>query len=111
MVTEATFRRLALAMAGAAEGAHNGHPDFRANGRVFASLHPGGERGMVKVGPEEQRELVRRHPHAFSPSSGAWGRQGCTDVALGGADEDVLRGALHLAWQAVAARPPARRRR
>ena len=47
------FRKVALAMQDAIEGAHMGHPDFRANGRIFASLHSGDRTGMVKLTPEE----------------------------------------------------------
>ena len=57
-----------------------GHPDFRANGRIFATLHPGERTGMVKLTPDEQRAFMRDHPDVFEPSSGAWGRQGCTTV-------------------------------
>lgn len=35
------FRRIALGMIGAVEGAHMGHPDFRVNGRIFATLQTG----------------------------------------------------------------------
>ena len=41
MLTADQFRDLALQMEGAVEGAHMAHPDFRANGRIFATLHPG----------------------------------------------------------------------
>ena len=67
------FRRLALAMQGAVESAHMGHPDFRANGRIFATLQADEQRGMVKLTPEEQREFMRAHPRMFVPASGAWG--------------------------------------
>lgn len=40
MLTPDAFRRLALDLPGAIESAHMGHPDFRANGRIFATLHP-----------------------------------------------------------------------
>jgi hypothetical protein len=30
------FRRIALAMTDAVEGAHMGHPDFRVKGKIFA---------------------------------------------------------------------------
>ena len=43
------FRRIALGMDGAVEGAHMGHPDFRANGKIFATLHPDLQTGMVKL--------------------------------------------------------------
>ena len=62
-----------------------GHPDFRANGRIFASLHQGDATGMVKLAPEEQAEFVRLHPEVFAPASGAWGRQGSTIVTLAAA--------------------------
>jgi hypothetical protein len=99
MLTPDQFRGLALAMDGAIESAHMGHPDFRANGRIFATLHPGNESGMVKLTPEQQQEFLRESSDAFVPSSGAWGRQGCTNVRLAAVDEDTLGQAITLAWQ------------
>jgi hypothetical protein len=88
-----------------------GHPDFRANGRIFATLHPDDRKGMVKLAPEEQRQFLREHPKMFEPSSGAWGRQGCTDVLLAAADRATIRAAMLLAWEAVVAKPAARPKR
>jgi hypothetical protein len=34
-MTPAGFRRIALGMEGAVEGAHMAHPDFRVNKRIF----------------------------------------------------------------------------
>jgi hypothetical protein len=98
-MTSEDFRRLALEMAGAIERSHMDHPDFRAHGRIFATLHHDDEWGMVKVTPEEQRELMRAHPAVFVPSAGAWGRQGCTNVKLAAADERTVRAAMLLAWE------------
>jgi len=103
-MTADDFRRLALSMHDSIEGAHMGHPDFRANGRIFATLHAGDETGMVKLTPDEQRELLRTHPKMFEPSSGAWGRQGCTNVRLAAADRATLRTAMTLAWEQAAAK-------
>ena len=36
-------------MEGAVEGAHMGHPDFRVNARIFATIHPDQQFGMVKL--------------------------------------------------------------
>lgn len=80
-----------------------GHPDFRAGGRIFATLHTGDKTGMVKLTPEQQAEFVRSHPEMFEPESGAWGRQGCTRVHLRAADEEVVGEAMTLAWQGVSA--------
>lgn len=110
------LRRMALGMKGAIESAHMGHPDFRVNGRIFATLHADDAWGMVKLTPEQQRDFMQRSP-AFAPEAGAWGRQGCTAVRLAGVDDDTLGEALTLAWQNVAhqaaarARPRARRPR
>lgn len=101
------FRRLALALEGAAEGAHMGHPDFRVGGRIFASLSADERVGTVKLSPEEQDALVGEHGAPFEPAAGAWGRQGWTRVALDAAPRPGVRAALLLAWQRqVAARPP-----
>jgi hypothetical protein len=108
-MTADDFRRLALGMQGAVEGAHMGHPDFRANGRIFATLHSNDQWAMVKLSPEEQREVMRTHPSTFVPSSGAWGRQGCTNVRLDEANAPTVRAAMMLAWQHAASSPRARR--
>lgn len=105
MLTEDRFRAIALGLKGATEGAHMGHPDFRADGRIFASLRGDGQRGMVKLTPEQQADFLRRSPEAFAPESGAWGRQGCTAVRLGLADEETVGEALTLARRNNAARP------
>ncbi len=70
-MTADDFREIVLSMDGAAEGAHMKHPDFRANGRVFASLTPGEETAVVKLAPEEQQELMRINPKSFVPAAGA----------------------------------------
>jgi hypothetical protein len=98
MASEALFRKIALALDGVVEGAHMGHPDFRRNGRIFATLRADGRHGMVKVAPADQRELVHAHPDGFAPENGAWGLQGCTRVTLPAVDEETLGEVLTLAW-------------
>ncbi len=110
-MTADDFREIVLALDGAAEGAHMGHPDFRANGRIFASLHSDDRFGMVKLTPGEQAVLLREHPKTFEPSAGAWGRQGCTNVVLAKASRPAVRAAVKLAFAAIMALPPARPRR
>ena len=98
-MTARDFRRIALGLTDAIEGAHMGHPDFRVNGRIFATLHPDNEHGMVKLPPDQQQRFVRDHPETFVPENGAWGRQGCTRVRLAAVDEETLGDAITLAWQ------------
>ena len=102
MLSPDDFRRIAPGMADAIEGAHMGHPDFRANGRIFATLHPDHLFGMVKLTPEQQHRFVQENPSTFAPENGAWGRGGSTAVRLDSADEDTLGEAMTLAWQNTA---------
>ena len=100
-MTPAAFRRIALGMQAAVEGSHMGHPDFRVNNRIFASLHDGDRFGMVKLTPEQQHRCLQEHSQTFAPESGAWGRAGCTRVHLASADEEAVGEAMTLAWQNV----------
>jgi hypothetical protein len=106
-MTPDEFRRIALKFPGAIESAHMGHPDFRANGRIFATLYPDGKRGMVQLKPEQQSDFIAADAAAFAPASGAWGRNGSTTVQLAVVDEDQLGEAMTLAWQNTS-KPPSR---
>jgi hypothetical protein len=98
------FRRIALGHNGATEKEHMGHPDFRANGRIFATLHADMKFGMVRLTPDEQTTFMRAHPGAFSPEAGAWGRSGCTRVTLEAVDEETLGEVMTLAWKHTGAK-------
>jgi len=87
-------------MADATEGSHFGNPDFRAGGRIFATLSL--ERdgyGVLLLTPEQQAGMVEDEPETFSPVPGGWGRNGSTRVLLSKAAPDVLEAALRTAWQ------------
>jgi hypothetical protein len=98
-MTPKAFRRIALGFEGAVEGSHMNHPDFRANGKIFATIHPDNAQGMVKLTPDQQERFLDEYPEMFTPAAGAWGRQGCTMVLFKAADEEVVGEAMTLAWQ------------
>lgn len=99
-MTADDFRRLALSLPDVMESAHMGHPDFRVNGRIFATLqYPDEHWGMVKLSPEEQHGFARTNPEAFIPVKGAWGRQGSTSVRLEAVGAAELEEALQSAWR------------
>jgi hypothetical protein len=100
-VTKASdFRRIALSFEGAAEGSHMGAADFRVGGRIFATLaHEKQGYGNLMLTPEQQAAFVGELPDVFLPVHGGWGRMGATHIRLAKASEDVLTGALRVAWK------------
>ena len=100
-MTAEDFRRIALSLPDTAESAHMSHPDFRVQGKVFATLdYPSEGWAMVKLPPEQQLAFIDLDPKAFSPVKGAWGRKGATSVLLKAVKASALKGALEIAWQA-----------
>ena len=94
------FRRIALSLEGAEEGSHMGHPDFRVGGRIFATLAAVDNAfGNLMLNPEQQNAFVDELPEVFLPIPGGWGRTGATHIRLAAASEDVVRGALQVAWK------------
>jgi hypothetical protein len=109
-MTPDEFRSIALSLKGATESSHMHHPDFRAHGRIFATLgYPDTSWGMIKLSSQDQKQFVELHPQAFSLAKGAWGLQGSTMVRLDAVKPDVIAEALGLAWQLSAATVPAKR--
>src|ERR1700751_4078932 len=102
-MSASTFRRIALTLPEAVEGAHQGHADFRVGKRIFATLgYPGEAGGMVKLTREQQAMLVEAEPDIFRPVPGGWGKSGSTNVRLANADPKTLQSALLMAWRNVA---------
>jgi hypothetical protein len=100
MASADDFRRLALALPGAEERAHMGHPDFRVGGKIFATLgSPDDEWGMVGLLPEKQELAMEAEPDAFKPAAGAWGRGGSTLVRLDAVSGEWLERTLAWAWR------------
>ena len=94
------FRRIALSFEGAEESSHMGQPDFRVDGRIFATLASAKQGyGNLMLTPDQQVAFVEELPKVFLPIHGGWGRMGATHIRLAAAKGDVLTGALHTAWK------------
>ncbi|MBZ5626558.1 MAG: MmcQ/YjbR family DNA-binding protein [Acidobacteriia bacterium] len=99
-MTGTDFRRMALSMPEAVEGAHFGHADFRVGGKIFATLGLEKEGyGVLILTPEQQAGMVEDAPQIFSRVAGGWGRQGSTRVLLAKVKPDILEAALRTAWR------------
>ena len=81
-MTADDFRSLALSLPEASEGAHMSHADFRVRGKIFATLGPDEDWGMVKLTPDQQAVFTRSEPEVFQTFPGGWGRRGSTKVCL-----------------------------
>ena len=117
-MTADSFRDLVLSLREVVEGAHMGHADFRAGGRVFAGLTSDERQATLRLPPVEQQALLDSAPTVFTPAAGAWGRQGWTLMDLQTVDTATARAAVVLAWEHTMANPararsprPAKRRR
>ncbi|MBL8235868.1 MAG: MmcQ/YjbR family DNA-binding protein [Bryobacterales bacterium] len=106
-MTAAGFRKLALALPGAAEGSHHGVADFRVANKIFATLaYEKDGCGVLLLTPGEQEGMVADAPEIFSPVPNAWGRQGATLVKLAAVKPDILEAALRTAWRRRAPKAP-----
>src|SRR2546422_4979857 len=97
-MTSNEFRKMALGFPGTVESAHMSHPDFRVDGRIFATLsYPDESWGMVGLTGEEQRAFIKRGKGAFRPCNGVWGKRGATNVHLVSVARSLLKSALRAA--------------
>ena len=98
-MTAAGFRRLALSLPDTAEGSHFDVEDFRVGGKIFATLaYQKTGCGVLLLTPEQQAGMIDDAPEIFLPIPNKWGERGATLVRLAKVKEDVLEGALRMAW-------------
>ncbi len=64
-VSPARVRELVAKLPGAEESAHHGHPDFRVQKRIFATLSEAEDRAALRLAQLEARELASRQPAVF----------------------------------------------
>ena len=83
-MTAAGFRRIALALEGAVEGAHFGHADFRVGNRIFATLgYPDRSHGMVGLTRTAALEYVRHGIRVNAVNPGLIDTQVAREVVAG----------------------------
>ena len=98
-MTADEYRSLALTLPEATEDAHMGHPDFRVRKKIFATLGPEEEWGMVSLTPEQQAMFVEVDPEVFSAFPNKWGLRGATRVQLDAAKQPAVLEALTFGWR------------
>ena len=96
-MTGAEFRKLALALPEASEGAHVGHADFRVGGKIFATMPPDNTHLHVFVGEEQREAALALYPESVEKLF--WGKKACgLRIALDATKPAVVETLLRQAW-------------
>jgi hypothetical protein len=100
MISVSTARKIILSMPEAEELQHHGHPDFRVNNKIFATLWPHECRAVLKIAFADHADAQRSLARALSEL--AWGKQRWTNVHLEHIAPQIFRQLVEEAWYAVA---------
>ena len=98
MISNETFRQLALGFPGAVELPHFDRASFRVNKKIFATLLEKNRLAMVKLPLIAQSVFCDYDPSVIYPVPGSWGKQGATYIELKKINKTVLREALQAAY-------------
>jgi predicted DNA-binding protein (MmcQ/YjbR family) len=98
MVTQETYRKLALALPGVTEAPHFDKLSFRWKNKIFATLWEKENRAMVKLSLIDQSVFCAVDNAVIYPVPNAWGKQGATFVELANVGEDMFTDALNCAY-------------
>jgi predicted DNA-binding protein (MmcQ/YjbR family) len=109
-MTGAQLRKLALSLERVEERAHFGKPDFRVNGKIFASLSQDEASASVKLSADTQEVVTSSDPDTYAPAAGAWGRSGWTTVRLAGTTVAKMKALMSEGHGLVGHKRPARKR-
>jgi hypothetical protein len=98
-------REMVAGLTDAQEGTHHGHPDFRVNKKIFATLTEAEDRAALRLTSIEARALAERTPTVFRVVSD---REPVTwvSVLLAGVDEPEFGDLLEEAWSLRVSEPP-----
>ena len=100
MPTPDDVRRAALALPEAYEAPHFDIASFRVNRKIFCTIHTDAPRIMLKLDPQDQRNLA--DGDAIQAVPGYWGKGGATFVYYEKLPAERLAGLMRMAWANVA---------
>ncbi|MEK1889017.1 MAG: MmcQ/YjbR family DNA-binding protein [Phyllobacterium sp.] len=102
MLTLEAFADLARSFPESTQGSHFGTTDFRVNGKIFATLRPDKQRGVLMLTRGDQAMIRETSAEMFEPVPGGWGEKGATFVILATAEPEMVRHAIAMAWRKAA---------
>ncbi len=101
MITEAKFRKIALAFPGSSEQPHFEKTSFRVGSKIFATLSPENLRACVKLSPSDQSVFCLIDKEMIYPVPNKWGLQGWTNINLKKITTPILRDILGTAFSTL----------
>jgi hypothetical protein len=90
MITESTFRNLALSFPGTVELPHFQKTSFRVNKKIFSTLDQKTQLVNCKLTIFDQEVFCSAEPHSVFPVANKWGQQGWTSIRLQVVSEALL---------------------
>jgi len=101
MISNDTFRQLALALPGAEEAPHFENTAFKVKKKIFATLNEKEQRGCLKFSEIDQSVFCAFDAEVIYPVPNKWGKHGWTLVNLKKVRKDMLTDALNVAYNEV----------
>lgn len=101
MVTAASFRKLALQLAGTTESPHFERTSFRVKKKIYATLDEKRLEVTVKLNEIDQSVFTAIDRQMIHAVPNKWGLQGWTIIHLPLVTKPILKDALRKAWQTV----------
>ena len=101
MVSNETFRQMALALPDVIELPHFDRASFRINKRIFATLVEKENKAVLMFSPIQQSVFCSFDKTIVYPVPGGWGRQGSTIFELGKIKKAMMKDALHVVYDEI----------
>jgi hypothetical protein len=105
MISEDSFRKMAMFFQGTSELPHFEKTSFRLGKKIFATLSPLHSRACVKLIPEDQSVFCLIDKDMIYPVPNKWGLQGWTNINLLKVTKPILRDILGTAFSSLQTKP------
>ncbi len=105
MITEATFRKIAMTFPGTTELPHFEKTSFRVGKKIFATLSPQQARACVKLSAADQSVFCLIDKEMIYPVPNKWGLQGWTNINLQKITRPILGDILKTAFATLQKKP------
>lgn len=98
MISETTFRKVALSFTDTKEEPHFEMTSFRVKKKIFATLNLKEKRATIRLSPEEQDLFCVFDKNVMYPVPNKWGKQGWTHINLKTIPKEMFIDAMNAAY-------------